>query len=535
MKRKPVPPICNISSTPSNHTDRNVSASNVDMNQTSQNSTPPQERARQQMTFDDIDKAITEMEHQFLGKGHPSTARNPQPFQSASAVATSTPPRAPSLPRPPSAHNASFIGNHRGQGQRETQRGNTNHAPAREPPVLPTINSGEALDWDYPNFDAAQETDPFTDSAATAPLNPHSGATTGYKPQPLPPPPADYLGSQGSYSRTQTPYTQYDNDSYSRPNSAFQNQDSYSQPAQDYDREDSLSPQRPYSSKGYQLPTHYDSQGEVIADHFQHDSEAYASGIYSHNGRRQMRSRSATPMGGEDYSGYADRSTEYNATVQDQDPEKGYGYDPIQSQYVLVEGEGEYTEKTPVSDFPKTPTDTHHYGPAPVGRVTRRHKQKKHIQLTNGNLVVNLPIPSKLILPLRREEEMMHTRYTAVTCDPDDFAKSNFFLRQNELGRTTEMFIVITMYNVSSHSYVGQLCYADQVHCFRKMKFYFVVPYMALCEIFRICAHERIRRHGVRMLGRRSWCASLRMGARRSILVYLAVWRHWASTRRMIT
>lgn len=407
------------------------------------------------MTFDDIDKAIAEMEYQFLGKGQTSTPSKPQPSQAIPAM--STPPRPPSLPRPPSAHNAPFIGNHRGQTEQETQRGTTSFTPAppvvSRAPILPTINSGEALDWDYPDFDAAEETDPFADNAGVAPLNPYSGVSTGYTPQPLPPPPADRLGGQSDYSRMQTPYSQYGGDPYSRPNSSFTHHEP-SQTSHDYVQTDgrghSLSPQRPYSSASYQLPTHYDGQGEVIADHFQHDTEAYASGIYSRPGQRQMRSRSATPMGDDEYSGYANRSAEYSATALDHDPEKGgYGYD-IQSQYVLVEEEeGDFNEKTPASEYPKTPVDTHHYGPAPVGRVTRRHKQKKQIQLTNGNLVVNLPIPSKLILPLRREEEMMHTRYTAVTCDPDDFAKSNFFLRQNELGRTTEMFIVITMYNVS--------------------------------------------------------------------------------------
>jgi len=46
-------------------------------------------------------------------------------------------------------------------------------------------------------------------------------------------------------------------------------------------------------------------------------------------------------------------------------------------------------------------------------------------------------------------QEMMQTRYTAVTCDPDEFEKNGFFLRQNERGRRTELLIMITMYNVS--------------------------------------------------------------------------------------
>ncbi|RPD57628.1 glycosyltransferase family 2 protein [Lentinus tigrinus ALCF2SS1-7] len=96
---------------------------------------------------------------------------------------------------------------------------------------------------------------------------------------------------------------------------------------------------------------------------------------------------------------------------------------------------------------PDTPLPTRHFGPAPPGRVLRRHKTKKRVQLTNGNLVLDLSVPPKLVLPRKGEPETMKTRYTAVTCDPDDFEKKGFFLRQNEMKRTTELFIVITMYN----------------------------------------------------------------------------------------
>jgi chitin synthase len=41
----------------------------------------------------------------------------------------------------------------------------------------------------------------------------------------------------------------------------------------------------------------------------------------------------------------------------------------------------------------------------------------------------------------------MSFRYTAVRGDPDDFERNNFFLRQNMMQRTTELFIVVTMYN----------------------------------------------------------------------------------------
>ena len=96
---------------------------------------------------------------------------------------------------------------------------------------------------------------------------------------------------------------------------------------------------------------------------------------------------------------------------------------------------------------PVLPT-TQHFGPAPMGRMHRRHK-KRRVQLTNGNLVMDLPVPPKLILPLRKSDrETGFTRYTAVTCDPDDFEKCGLFLRQNESNRSTELFICVTMYNV---------------------------------------------------------------------------------------
>jgi chitin synthase len=44
-------------------------------------------------------------------------------------------------------------------------------------------------------------------------------------------------------------------------------------------------------------------------------------------------------------------------------------------------------------------------------------------------------------------DEMTKMRYTAATCDPDDFMKSRYSLRQYLYGRETELFIVMTMYN----------------------------------------------------------------------------------------
>ena len=148
------------------------------------------------------------------------------------------------------------------------------------------------------------------------------------------------------------------------------------------------------------------------------------------------------------YTGYPEGhydNEEEHATHEKYYSERGY---LPTGQAVVFDPEPE----TPTSTIFSLPPEekTRHFGPAPTGRVLRRHKTKRRVQLTNGNLVVDLDVPPKLVLPRRGEPETMKTRYTAVTCDPDDFEKKGFFLRQNESGRRTELFIVITMYNVCS-------------------------------------------------------------------------------------
>ncbi|KAL4993477.1 chitin synthase A [Aspergillus recurvatus] len=96
-----------------------------------------------------------------------------------------------------------------------------------------------------------------------------------------------------------------------------------------------------------------------------------------------------------------------------------------------------------------------HYGPAPEKQSRRgvRNAQmaKKEVQLINGELILECKIPTILhsFLPRRDDREFTHMRYTAVTCDPDDFTQRGYKLRQ-QIGRTmreTELFICITMYN----------------------------------------------------------------------------------------
>jgi len=89
-------------------------------------------------------------------------------------------------------------------------------------------------------------------------------------------------------------------------------------------------------------------------------------------------------------------------------------------------------------------TQNTHYGYHPP----MRKPTVRHIPLTRqGNLVLNVPVPDKVLKHQdnQLDEEFKYMRYTAVTCNPDDFLARGFSLRQQEWNRHTELFIMITM------------------------------------------------------------------------------------------
>ncbi|ELR04431.1 hypothetical protein GMDG_01507 [Pseudogymnoascus destructans 20631-21] len=133
-------------------------------------------------------------------------------------------------------------------------------------------------------------------------------------------------------------------------------------------------------------------------------------------------------------------------------PKSTIGTDHVRSQ----SRESYTSESTFTEEYDNEKSDFEHYGPAPDGRQERRGARqaqmaKKEVRLINGELILECKIPTILysFLPRRDEVEFTHMRYTAVTCDPDDFVSKGYKLRQNigSTARETELFICITMYN----------------------------------------------------------------------------------------
>lgn len=131
-------------------------------------------------------------------------------------------------------------------------------------------------------------------------------------------------------------------------------------------------------------------------------------------------------------------------------------YDSYFSDTTMVTESKDTMSKIDLDDDQNEDDEDAHYGPAPTGRQDRRgvrqaQKTKREVKLVNGELILECKIPTILhsFLPRRDDREFTHMRYTAVTCDPDDFTVQGYKLRQNigTTARETELFVCVTMYN----------------------------------------------------------------------------------------
>ncbi|KAI1394355.1 chitin synthase I [Hypoxylon trugodes] len=132
----------------------------------------------------------------------------------------------------------------------------------------------------------------------------------------------------------------------------------------------------------------------------------------------------------------------HSTTTPFADPH-GYDYD---DQRPMLAQNDPYAQAQPQEPYRDDPRQQQQ-----AGAGIKRWKTVKQVLLYRGNLVLDCPVPPRLLnqLPHGERDEFTHMRYTAATCDPNDFYNENFTLRQKLFSkpRHTELFIVITMYN----------------------------------------------------------------------------------------
>jgi chitin synthase len=109
-----------------------------------------------------------------------------------------------------------------------------------------------------------------------------------------------------------------------------------------------------------------------------------------------------------------------------------------------AQGQIQLLERCRITDI-----DTFHFCLLPVHLFISFTKLTH--RLFHGNFVLDNPVPKKLLdlCANRNDREFTHMRYSAATCDPNNYKESGFTLRQLHYDppRRTELFIVMTMYN----------------------------------------------------------------------------------------
>ncbi|EJF62799.1 glycosyltransferase family 2 protein [Dichomitus squalens LYAD-421 SS1] len=97
-------------------------------------------------------------------------------------------------------------------------------------------------------------------------------------------------------------------------------------------------------------------------------------------------------------------------------------------------------------------------------RQTIKRGVTRKVKLTKGNFITEYPVPSPVFSAIEPKwqqsntTEFSHMRYTAATCDPDDFNMANgYSLRTKMYNRQTELLIAVTSYNEDKTLYARTL------------------------------------------------------------------------------
>jgi len=98
-------------------------------------------------------------------------------------------------------------------------------------------------------------------------------------------------------------------------------------------------------------------------------------------------------------------------------------------------------------------------------RQTIRRGIQKTVKLTNGHFIRDYLVPTPVYSAVEdkwktgvKTKEFSHMRYTAATCDPDEFTEENgWSLRTKMYNRATELLIAVTSYNEDKILYARTL------------------------------------------------------------------------------
>ncbi|KIY73762.1 glycosyltransferase family 2 protein [Cylindrobasidium torrendii FP15055 ss-10] len=97
-------------------------------------------------------------------------------------------------------------------------------------------------------------------------------------------------------------------------------------------------------------------------------------------------------------------------------------------------------------------------------RQTIKRGVTRKVKLVDGNFIADYPVPTPIHSAMEarytnsQTNEFSHMRYTAATCDPDEFTEANgYSLRTKIYNRQTELLIAVTSYNEDKTLYARTL------------------------------------------------------------------------------
>ncbi|KAF6762652.1 glycosyltransferase family 2 protein [Ephemerocybe angulata] len=150
-----------------------------------------------------------------------------------------------------------------------------------------------------------------------------------------------------------------------------------------------------------------------------------------------------------------------------------YGDDDSVEKQPLTSGQsftgGFYPPSVNEDGYPSRPLSVASQSTNNTEREWRRRQTIKRgvtraVKLTNGNFVAEYPVPTPVFSAIEAQytatktTEFSHMRYTAATCDPDDFTEENgWSLRGKMYNRETELLIAVTSYNEDKTLYARTL------------------------------------------------------------------------------
>ncbi|KAH9811369.1 family 2 glycosyltransferase [Melampsora americana] len=188
---------------------------------------------------------------------------------------------------------------------------------------------------------------------------------------------------------------------------------------------------------------HYDSNEDLS----KYDNDQALDGDYS-NEEIPLKSRGFTehaPVGGFKVDGPGD-----GAYPPDIDPVKTFGF-PIPS-FSGNDDDTADSQYSSATNLYRSQTSAEAWGKRQ--RINPNRAKTIKVKLQQGNFVHEYPVPTPVLNAnlaggySGEKNEFSHMRYSAVTCDPDDFTReAGWTLRTENYGRETQLLVAITYYN----------------------------------------------------------------------------------------